>query len=247
MSIGDQVLKPARSPAKTAPITPAAGPESAVCTGSRRTVSAPATPPVTTSSAAAAPGTFASRSRPSSRRDVGRDRGHDVDVEDRRHAALVLAEDRQHVRRERDQRAGQLGEQDLARAALVRRVGVAWRKQIATALMPSAAIARAAAARPPPRRAAGLTRPPASSRPATRGCARAARPIRLDPGEHVGLARNVVPADLEDVLEALGGEQRRLGALALEDQVGRDGGAVEHVAERRRREPRAPAPGRCRP
>ena len=58
----------------------------------------------------------------------------------------------------------------------------------------------------------------------------------LLPGEVVE-ARHAQAADLEDVAEALGGEEARAGALPLQDRVGGDRGAVDDLADHRRVEP----------
>ena len=57
------------------------------------------------------------------------------------------------------------------------------------------------------------------------------RPLRLDPGEQAGRARDVLAADLQHVLKPVGDQQRRRAALALEDQVGRDRRAVQHARD----------------
>jgi hypothetical protein len=60
------------------------------------------------------------------------------------------------------------------------------------------------------------------------------RALGLLPPEHVGAARDVLPADLEHVAEAHRGDESGRGALALEDHVGRDRRAVQHARDRLR-------------
>ncbi len=60
------------------------------------------------------------------------------------------------------------------------------------------------------------------------------RPGGLHPGEIVGAAGNVLPADGEHVAKARRGHQSRARPLALQDHVGGDGRAVQHALERRR-------------
>jgi hypothetical protein len=64
-----------------------------------------------------------------------------------------------------------------------------------------------------------------------------AAPARGEERRHLGIHAEVVhpralhPAHLEQVLEALGGEDGGHRALVLEDRVGRDGGAVDEALD----------------
>ena len=54
------------------------------------------------------------------------------------------------------------------------------------------------------------------------------RPFRLDPAEQVFLARDFMPRDLQNILEAGGGDHAGAGAFALQHRIGGDGRAVQH-------------------
>ena len=60
------------------------------------------------------------------------------------------------------------------------------------------------------------------------------RSRRLHPREQIGLARDVVPADLEDVAKAARDDQRDRCALALEDEIRGDRRSVQHPLHVRR-------------
>ena len=63
--------------------------------------------------------------------------------------------------------------------------------------------------------------------------------LRLGPDDPAGEpARHVGAGDLQHLAEALGGDEPDRGALALQDRVGRDGGAVQHLRDVRQRDAR---------
>ena len=107
-----------------------------------------------------------------------------------------------------------------------------WRRLTASESMPSAT--SASTARRASARSSGVTTAPSRS---TRSADLAAEVAlderrRLLPG-HVVQPRHPQPAELEDVAEAGRRQQPGPGALALEDRVGRDGAAVDDVADAR--------------
>ena len=163
--------------------------------------------------------------------DVGGDDRHDVGVEDGRHAALVLAEYRQHLARQRQQRAGDLLGEDLGDASLVRGVGVAVQQNDgdgADALRPDGAGGLAHGGLVEGSELAPVRPDAAGDLEDVLGRHGA---LGLDPGEQAGAARHVLAADLEHVLEAVRGDERGAGALALEDQVGGNRGAVQDAGD----------------
>ena len=179
--------------------------------------------------------------------DIGRHDRHDRGIEDGRHAALVLAEHRQHLARQRDERAGNLLGEDGGDAPLVRRVGVAVQQHDGD---------RADALRRDRPRGGAHRRLVERLELAAVGADAAADledalggngALRLHPGEQAGAARHVLAADLQHVLEAGGGDERGRRALALQDQVGRNRGAVQDAGDVGARQPRdLAAPRRCR-
>ena len=125
-----------------------------------------------------------------------------------------------------------LREQHLARATLVRRI----RRSRAGSRWPPTTRRPRAVGAPPSRTASSSSG--SSSSPSTAEAPGDLedqlgrhRPRRLDPGEHVGVARDVVAADLEHVAKARRGQEPGGRALALEDRVGRGRGAVQHLVE----------------
>ena len=62
-------------------------------------------------------------------------------------------------------------------------------------------------------------------------------PDRFHPGVEIGPPWHVVPADLEHILKPRRGEHAGMGTVAFQDGIGRHGGAVEDVAQGRRRDP----------
>ena len=178
---------------------------------------------------------------------VGGDDRHDRGVEDGGHAALVLAEDRQHLARQRQQRAGDLLGEDLGDAALVGGVGVAVQQHDgdgADALRLDGAGGVAHGGLVEGRELAPVRPDAAGDLEDVLGRHGA---LGLHPGEQAGAARHVLAADLQHVLEAGRGDERGAGALALEDQVGGDGGAVQDAGDVGAGEARRPSrPRRCR-
>ncbi len=160
---------------------------------------------------------------------VARDDRHHVHIEDGRHAALVLAEHGQHVARDGDRNLGEQLAHDLGRAPLVGGVGVAVQEDDGDGIE---AIGGDALRRRPHRCLVergdlGAVRPdPAGDLVNVAGEHRA---FRLHPRKQVGPPRHVLPADLQHVLETGRGQQAGAGALALEDQIGRHGRAVQHA------------------
>ena len=122
-SIEMMSARPAGRATLTAPITPAAGPESTVCTGWRTQVAALVTPPSDFMIRSGAPHALGVE-RLAQHADVAAHRRHDGGVERGGHAALELAELRQDLGRERHQHPGILLAQDRLHALLVRGVGV---------------------------------------------------------------------------------------------------------------------------
>src|SRR5581483_4888552 len=162
---------------------------------------------------------------------VAAHRRHHRRVERGGHGALELAKLRQDLGRQRDQHARVFLGQDRLHALLVDRVGVGVQEH---------------------HRHRGhahlgeLARQRARRRLVERGQDRAVRaeplghledplrrdrPRRLRPAVEVAVAWDVVPSDLQHVLEAGGGHQRGGRRLALEDRVGRGGGAVEDAQD----------------
>ena len=235
--------KPAERPTDTAPTTPAAGPESTVCTGWRTQVAALVTPPSDFMMSSGA-----CRPTPSSacaqHAHVAAHRRHHRRVERGRHRPLELAELGQHLGGERHEHARVLLGQDRLHALLVRGVGVGVQEhhrdrghahlgelagEGARAGLVERAQDRAVHVEPLVHLEHALRRD---------------RPRGLGPAVEVAVARDVVAADLEHVLEARGGHQRGGRRLALENRVGGGGGAVEdaqHVGRRRAR----PGPAPC--
>ena len=207
---------------RPAPTAPPAGPESTLQAPARAASAAGATPPddlITSGSG-----------RPRSARGLGEppqvaaEQGRQVGVDDGGRAALVLAKLRQHLVRGRDVEARELGAQALGDRALVRgvevgeqqadghRLGVAGpregRHPIQLSLRERLDHALGAGALPG--REAELVGH-------QRGRLRRAEPIEVGA---------VLASDLEQVGEALGGDQGRARAALLEQGIGAHGHAV---------------------
>ena len=209
-----------------------------------------ATPPedcITSGAGRPARSAAASPSRP----EVAAEQGGEVGVDRRRRAALVLAEAGQDLVRGGDVDAGQLARAGARRCAARgpgrgrRRAG---RSATDSAPLSRTQLGQALAARPRP---SGSTTPsgPIRSAASKRSSAldqrrrlRRAEPVELGP---------VLAADLEQVGEAAGGDQRRAGAAFLEQGVGADrhpvGEGLDLVRARRRPARAPPRPRRSPP
>ncbi len=173
-------------------------------------------------------------------RDIARDRGHDIDVEHGRDAALVLAEDPQHVRGNRDKGGRMLRAHDFRRAPFVIRmhetVEITDRHRVHAArlIVPGRCADR--------RFVEGDQHGPVDG-DAFRNFVNAFRQHRpgwLEPGKQVCGARNVLAADLQHMLEARRGQQSDLGPFAFENEVRGDRRAVKDLRQVRRFQRRLP-------
>ena len=160
------------------------------------------------------------------RLDVARDARHEVGVGDGGREALVLADLGAQLRRYAHAEAG--APQRPRQRALVGGIGVGV-KQPDRDGVGARALHGAHGARKRGARERDDALPPgaeslAHADPAFGGHQRldAARSERVDVGP-------LLPADLEQILETGGGEERHARALALEQRVGGDGGAVPHA------------------
>ena len=213
-------------------MTPAAGPDSITWTGRRRPSAAVITPPFDcmTRIGAATP---SAASSVSSRPEVLVHDRQDVGVGDGRARPLELAHLGQDLRGQGQRDAGRALADDRrrppARGRRRRRRGGGRSRSTRT---PSAS--RRSTPRAPTLRVERRSGSPRRDGPAARAISRrqrrgtsGARPLEVD----VVQPREAQPPDLEDVAEALGREQPRARAAALEDRVGGDGRPVEDLAE----------------
>jgi hypothetical protein len=162
---------------------------------------------------------------------IGGDPGHHGCVEHGGQAALVFAHHGQHIARHRDGETGQFIAQDLGDPPLMGRIGIGVDQADGDGLHIHAAdfFGRGADRRV----IEGFEHCAAGGNALIHldDPARGNRGYRLDPGIKVCLARNVLAADGQHVAEAARGDERRAGALALEDHVGGNGRPVQHLIE----------------
>ena len=174
------------------------------------------------------PANFSAAQRRLHALEIGIHQRLDIGVGDRRRGALVFAHLGTDLARQRDPEAGQLLLQDVARAPLVRRIGVGMHEGDGDAFRALALeLARGVAHRLLVERQADMAMHvhALGHREAQR--ARHQRLGLLD-GEVVLVVAAFV-GDIEDVAEALGGEQRRARAAPLDHGVGGERRAVhEH-------------------
>ena len=189
------------------------------------------------------------RSASSSRRTYVGDLRADVGVQADGREALVLAVLRQHLRRDREERLGELLAHDLGDPRLV--LGVEEREQEADGDRLDPGLLQPAHLRPRlllverDEDGAVLRDPLRHGQPVAAADDRVALPRQILVVREV--ERLLVPGDVEDVAVALGRDQPDPRAVVLDHDVGRDRRAVEDLVERGRRSrpPARPAP-RCR-
>ena len=159
------------------------------------------------------------------------DRRHHAGIHDRRQAALVLAHHRQHVHRCGHRDLRQRGAQQFGHAALMR--GIRERVQQADRnglhIEPAQRRGNVMHARFVERHQHDAARTDALAH--LQDARRRHRTLRLHPGEQIGMARNVLPTDLQHMAKTGGGDQRGARGLAFQDQVGGDRRAVQHAAD----------------
>ena len=224
MSKPSALPSPLRRASRPAPTAPPAGPERTLQAPARAASAAGATPPedcITSGSRQprararrlAEPPQVAAEQRA----EVGVDRG--------RRAALVLAEARQHLVRGGDVEVGQALAQVRGDAALVGGVEVgeeqADRDRLGAAASPAARASRSGSPS-----ASGSTTPSGPIRSVGLEAQLAARPAAPASARRAGRAGPVLAADLEQVGEALGRDQRRARPAFLQQRVGADGHPV---------------------
>ena len=214
-----------RSATRAAPTAPPAGPESTVHDPWRAAVEAPAVPPLDSITSGSGSPSAAARSREPP--EVAAQQRRHGSVHDRRHAALVLAEHAGRLVRGRDVH---LGAQDLGdqrgRAAFVLRMPEAPqqadRRRLAVDVVERGAEGVLVERSQHPVRPGALTHRHAQlSRHQRRRVARA-QPVQLGPR---------LAAELLEVREALGGEQRRPRHPPLEQRVRAHGHAVHEALD----------------
>ena len=160
------------------------------------------------------------------RAQVAGDQGTDVRVHDRRAGALELPEFGQDLGGQLDVIVGPEGDQDFLGLLFVGRVGVAMQEADDNGL---AALIEQSPAEP-----LDLLRIDRREDVALLVAPLVHLQAEISRNERFEIARQavaVVPvpaADLEDVPKTLRGQESDFGALALEDGVGRHGGAVDH-------------------
>jgi hypothetical protein len=164
---------------------------------------------------------------------VAAHRRHHRRVEGGGHGPLELAELGQHLRGERHQHARVLLGEDRLHALLVRGIGVGVQEHHRYRRHPE--LRELAREEPGRRLVEGGQHRAVDVEPLghLEDALGSDGPRGLGPAVEVAVARDVVPADLEHVLESGRRHQRGRRRLALEDRVGRGGGAVEdsqHVA-----------------
>ena len=154
----------------------------------------------------------------------------DVGVGDRGRPALVLADLGRDLAGQRDRYAGQQLAQDIARAPLVLAVEIGVHVADGDRLdAGSLELGRECPHRRLVERDQHVAAAVHAFRHAKAPFARHQR--RRLPHEDVVLLEAVLEGDLDGIAEALGDDQRRLGALALDDGVGRERRAVDDQAE----------------
>ena len=171
-------------------------------------------------------------------REVARHKRLHVRVRHRRAETLVLAHLRTRFARHRDRHLRQRGRKDLARPVLVGGIGVAVQEPDPDAL--HAELRKVSRHRLDRRLVERLQHPAVDVDPLRHhepALARHERERLLD--HDVVLVVAALVADVEHVAEALGGHQRGECALALDDRVGRERGAVNQQPDHPRVRPRS--------
>ena len=163
----------------------------------------------------------------------------DVAVGDGGEGPLVLAQLGQHVRRQRHRDAGQHLGGDLGDPLLVRGVGEGVDQRDGQRL--DAAAGQLLELGPDVGVVERADHRPVAGDPLVDldGVLQVGQRLGLGPDDPAGQpAGHVGAGDLQDLPEALRGDQADGGALALEDRVGRDRGAVQHLGDLGQLDPR---------
>ena len=219
--------KPASAPTAWAPTTPVDGPDSTVRTGMRAAVAKPMTPPFDWVRCGVAVMPSDSR-RGLSALDVARHHRSEIGVQHHGRQPLELAELRRDLVAGREEGVGQLLAQDRQRALLVLGTHEAVEEGHGDRLHAGCL-----------QRACGGAHP-LSRRAACRSCRRGdalgdleAQVARHQGQRLVGLqvveVGPLLAADLQQVAEALGGDQPRLHAAMLDQRIGRHRRAVAEI------------------
>ena len=212
--------------------TPAARPESSSDTGRCMTDSALVMPPRDCMTCSFERKPIVAK-LPAQPRDIVADRPMQIGVERRHHGPLVLAERRIDLARERYVKVGTQLTDDVACALLVRRIaereqvtdgdrGYALRSELCDRGAHRILVQRRDDRRRPPR--------PARSTPQRRR--RGARNAgRLGLEQQIVHSRSLVAADLQGILEPVGGEDAGHRAFALDQRIDRDRAAVNEAID----------------